>query len=104
EAKVNAALDEVMKGRTTFVIAHRLSTIFSADQILVMDGGRIVERGKHRELLAEGGRYRDLYEAQYRLETDQFVNPGEDPLAVALAGPAVAAGRQLGEPGPRLLP
>jgi ATP-binding cassette, subfamily B, putative efflux pump len=104
EALIQDALRALRKGRTTFVIAHRLSTIFSADQILVMDGGRIVERGTHRELLAKGGRYRDLYEAQYRLETDQFVNPGEDPLAVAIAEPAVGIGRALGEPGPRLLP
>src|SRR6185503_18799500 len=103
EALIQDALRALRRGRTTFVIAHRLSTIFSANQILVVDGGRIVERGTHRELLAKGGRYRDLYEAQYRLETDQFVNPGEDPLAIA--EPAVAAaGRPLGEPGPRLLP
>jgi len=105
EALIQDALRALRKGRTTFVIAHRLSTIFSADQILVLDGGRIVERGTHRELLAKGGRYRDLYEAQYRLETDQFVNPGEDPLAVVAAEPAArGGGRQLGEPGPRLLP
>jgi len=103
EALIQDALRALRKGRTTFVIAHRLSTIYSADQILVLDGGRIVERGGHRELLARGGRYRDLYEAQHRLETDQFVNPGEDPLAVA-AEPAARSGRPLGEPGPRLLP
>jgi ATP-binding cassette, subfamily B, putative efflux pump len=103
EALIQDALRALRKGRTTFVIAHRLSTIFSADQILVLDGGRVVERGRHRELLALGGRYRDLYEAQYRIETDQFVNPGEDPLAVATASPT-GPGRQLGEPGPRLLP
>jgi subfamily B ATP-binding cassette protein MsbA len=103
EALIQDALRALRKGRTTFVIAHRLSTIFSADQILVLDGGRIVERGTHRELLAKGGRYRDLYEAQYRLETDQFLNPGEDPLALVGAEPAVRAGRPLGEPGPRLL-
>jgi ABC-type multidrug transport system fused ATPase/permease subunit len=102
EALIQDALRALRKGRTTFVIAHRLSTIFSADQILVMDGGRIVERGIHRDLLAKGGRYRDLYEAQYRIETDVFVNPGEDPLAVA-AGPANVGSRQLGEPPPRLL-
>ena len=102
EALIQDALRALRKGRTTFVIAHRLSTIFSADQILVMDGGRIVERGIHRELLAKGGRYRDLYEAQYRIETDVFVNPGEDPLAVA-AGPANVGSRQLGEPPPRLM-
>ena len=86
EAMIQDGLRALRRGRTTFVIAHRLSTITSADQILVLDGGRIVERGTHRELLAlrkpsgEGGRYRDLYEAQYRIESDVFVNPGEDPV------------------------
>src|SRR6185503_14661070 len=104
EALIQDALRALRKGRTTFVIAHRLSTIFSADQILVLDGGRIVERGTHRELLAKGGRYRELYEAQYRLETDHYLNPGEDPLAlVAAAESAGHGGRPLGEPAPRLL-
>src|SRR3989449_6301875 len=66
------------RGRTTFVIAHRLSTIRSADQILVMERGEIVERGTHAELLAKHGRYRQLYDKQYRFEQDLFVNPGED--------------------------
>jgi subfamily B ATP-binding cassette protein MsbA len=60
------------------VIAHRLSTIQSADQILVLEGGEIVERGTHDDLLARGGRYRQLYDKQYRFERDRFINPGED--------------------------
>jgi subfamily B ATP-binding cassette protein MsbA len=60
------------------VIAHRLSTIRSADQILVLEGGEIVERGTHAELLAHGGRYRQLYDKQYHFEQDRFINPGED--------------------------
>jgi subfamily B ATP-binding cassette protein MsbA len=105
EALIQDALRALRKGRTTFVIAHRLSTIFSADQILVLDGGRIVERGTHRDLLAKGGRYRELYyEAQYRIETDQFVNPGEDPLAAVGETAAAPRVRPLGEPPPRLLP
>ena len=60
------------------MIAHRLSTIRSADQILVMEGGEIVERGTHDELLARDGRYRQLYDKQYKLETNRFINPGED--------------------------
>ncbi|WP_439648861.1 ABC transporter ATP-binding protein [Deinococcus betulae] len=68
EALVQAALERLMQGRTTFVIAHRLSTIRTADRIVVMDGGRIVEDGSHAELLARGGLYRDLYELQFRAE------------------------------------
>ncbi|MBL8183117.1 MAG: ABC transporter ATP-binding protein, partial [Blastocatellia bacterium] len=66
------------KGRTTFVIAHRLSTIRSADQILVVEAGEIVERGTHEELVAMDGRYKQLYDKQYRFEQNLFVNPGED--------------------------
>ena len=66
-----------MKGRTTFVIAHRLSTIRKADQILVVEGGEIVERGTHPELLAIQGRYRELYEKQHGLERNLFLAPGE---------------------------
>ena len=60
------------------MIAHRLSTIQSADQILVLEGGEIVERGTHEQLLAAGGRYKQLYDKQYKFERDQFINPGED--------------------------
>jgi ATP-binding cassette, subfamily B, bacterial len=66
EALIQAALKTVMRGRTSIVIAHRLSTILSADQILVMDRGQIVERGTHPELLAHGGLYASLYETQFR--------------------------------------
>jgi subfamily B ATP-binding cassette protein MsbA len=78
EELIQDGLRALRSGRTTFVIAHRLSTIRSADQILVLDGGEIVERGTHAELLARGGRYRQLYDKQYRRETDRFINPGED--------------------------
>ncbi|HUF17126.1 MAG TPA: ABC transporter ATP-binding protein [Thermoanaerobaculia bacterium] len=78
EALIQDGLRALRRGRTTFVIAHRLSTIRSADQILVIEGGRIVERGTHAELLATAGRYRQLYEKQYSFETDRFINPGED--------------------------
>jgi subfamily B ATP-binding cassette protein MsbA len=66
-----------MKGRTTFVIAHRLSTIRRADQILVIEQGRIVERGTHEQLFALGGRYHELYMKQHGLETNLFLAPGE---------------------------
>jgi ABC-type multidrug transport system fused ATPase/permease subunit len=78
EAKIQDGLRALRSGRTTFVIAHRLSTIRGANQILVLEAGEIVERGTHAELLARGGRYRQLYDKQYHFETDRFVNPGED--------------------------
>jgi ABC-type multidrug transport system fused ATPase/permease subunit len=78
EAMIQDGLRSLRRGRTTFVIAHRLSTIQSADQILVLEGGQVVERGTHDELLAKGGRYRHLYDKQYRFELDRFINPGED--------------------------
>ncbi len=78
EALIQDGLRSLRHGRTTFVIAHRLSTIQSADQILVLEHGEIVERGTHDELLALNGRYRQLYDKQYRFEKDRFINPGED--------------------------
>jgi ABC-type multidrug transport system fused ATPase/permease subunit len=78
EALIQDGLRSLRQGRTTFVIAHRLSTIRSADQILVIEAGEVVERGTHEELLASGGRYRQLYDKQYRFERDRFINPGED--------------------------
>jgi ABC-type multidrug transport system fused ATPase/permease subunit len=78
EAMIQDGLRELRQGRTTFVIAHRLSTIRSADRILVLEKGEIIERGTHAELLAVNGRYRQLYEKQYAFETDKFINPGED--------------------------
>jgi subfamily B ATP-binding cassette protein MsbA len=78
EQMIQDGLRRLRSGRTTFVIAHRLSTIRSADQILVLEAGEIVERGTHAQLLALNGRYRQLHDKQYMLETDRFVNPGED--------------------------
>ena len=78
ERQIREALHSLRAGRTTFVIAHRLSTIRSADQILVLEQGRIVERGSHRELMALGGRYRELHDTQYEIEKDLFINPGEE--------------------------
>jgi subfamily B ATP-binding cassette protein MsbA len=82
EALIRDGLRSLRRGRTTFVIAHRLSTIESADQILVLEHGEILERGTHRELIALGGRYRQLYEKQYGAEKDQYINPGEDFMTV----------------------
>ncbi len=65
EVLVQDAFEELMKGRTSFIVAHRLSTIKNADQILVMKAGNIIERGTHKELLAQGGFYKQLYESQF---------------------------------------
>ncbi len=78
ERMIQTGLNTLRKGRTTFVIAHRLSTIMSADMILVVEEGKIVERGTHEELLRLDGRYRQLYDKQYQFETNRFINPGED--------------------------
>src|SRR6188472_252519 len=78
EEMIQDGLRRLRSGRTTFVIAHRLSTIRSADQILVLEEGQVVERGTHAELLALNGRYRYLHDKQYKFEADRFINPGED--------------------------
>ncbi|MGQ0732493.1 MAG: ABC transporter ATP-binding protein [Acidobacteriota bacterium] len=93
EEMIQDGLRCLREGRTTFVIAHRLSTVRSADQILVLEAGEIVERGTHETLLALDGRYRQLYDKQYKLETDRFINPGEDftpepPRVVASKAPS----------------
>lgn len=75
ERLIQQALNKLLKGRTSFVIAHRLSTVRNADQVLVLDEGRIVERGKHAELIAQNGLYADLYNRQF------YTPPGETPLA-----------------------
>ncbi len=77
EAMIQEGLKFLMRGRTTFVIAHRLSTIRRADQILVIEGGRVVERGTHESLFALNGRYWDLYTRQHGVEANMFLAPGE---------------------------
>ena len=95
EAAVQAALAEALAGRTSVVIAHRLSTVRAADLILVIEGGRIVERGRHDDLLAAGGRYAELYRTQFdqrsAAETDALQtihpdDPARTPDRLALAG------------------
>ena len=85
EAMIQEGLGALMVGRTTFVIAHRLSTIRSADQILVLENGGIVERGTHSELIAHRGRYFDLYTRQAGVEANRFMNPGEKEAEPELA-------------------
>ncbi len=77
EALIQEGLRYLMRGRTTFVIAHRLSTIRRADQILVVEAGRVIERGNHETLYALGGRYYDLYTKQHAVEANLFLAPGE---------------------------
>jgi ABC-type transport system involved in Fe-S cluster assembly fused permease/ATPase subunit len=71
EQAIQAELEQIARGRTTLVIAHRLSTVMDANQILVMDAGRIVERGTHRELLALGGAYAEMWALQQQEEAAQ---------------------------------
>ncbi|HEX5727049.1 MAG TPA: ABC transporter ATP-binding protein, partial [Longimicrobiaceae bacterium] len=93
EFRIQEGLRRLRQGRTSFVIAHRLSTIRSADQILVLEQGEVVERGTHAELMVLGGRYRELHDRQYAIETDRFVNPGEElPGEPEVEEPPVAAG------------
>jgi ABC-type multidrug transport system fused ATPase/permease subunit len=87
EALIQEGLAELMRGRTSFVIAHRLSTIRRADTILVLEAGKIVEQGRHQELLALGGLYHNLYTRQYDLESNLFRNPGEAPPEEEAATP-----------------
>ncbi len=85
EALIQQGLSYLMQGRTTFVIAHRLSTIRRAEQILVMEQGQILERGRHEELYALRGRYYDLYTRQHGVETNLFLAPGEGDAAAVPA-------------------
>ncbi|HEX4605175.1 MAG TPA: ABC transporter ATP-binding protein [Candidatus Angelobacter sp.] len=92
EAYIQQGLKYLMAGRTTFVIAHRLSTIRQADQILVVEAGKIVEHGQHAELLALQGRYYDLYTRQHGLEENLFLAPGEGDKVEEKNGGARGAG------------
>jgi len=92
EAAIQAGLAYLMEGRTTFVIAHRLSTIRRAEQILVIEEGRIVERGTHESLYALGGRYYDLYTRQHGVDANLFLAPGEGDKVPESEAPARAGG------------
>jgi ABC-type multidrug transport system fused ATPase/permease subunit len=99
EALIQEGLAHLMKGRTTFVIAHRLSTIRRAEQILVVEAGRIVERGTHASLYAAHGRYYDMYTRQHGVESNLFLAPGEgDKVPAAAEEEAKAEGAGLANP------
>jgi subfamily B ATP-binding cassette protein MsbA len=92
EAAIQEGLSYLMKGRTTFVIAHRLSTIRRAEQILVLEAGRVIERGTHESLYALGGRYYDLYTRQHGIDANLFLAPGEgDKIEETEEAPALGA-------------
>jgi ABC-type multidrug transport system fused ATPase/permease subunit len=100
ESQIQEGMSYLMRGRTSFVIAHRLSTIRKADQILVMEQGRIVERGTHESLYAAGGRYFELYTKQYGVESNLFLAPGEgdaEPAELPVTAPADGAARTDGD-------
>ncbi len=96
EALIQEGLRYLMRGRTTFVIAHRLSTIRRAEQILVIEGGRIIERGTHASLYAMGGRYFDLYTKQHEVEANLFLAPGEGAGAEVEEAESASAGAGAG--------
>ncbi|MGA2096030.1 MAG: ABC transporter ATP-binding protein [Candidatus Acidiferrum sp.] len=93
EALIQEGLRYLMRGRTTFVIAHRLSTIRRAEQILVVEGGKVIERGNHTSLYAASGRYYDLYTKQHEVESNLFLAPGEGDSKDANEDGAPSAGR-----------
>src|SRR6266498_988153 len=101
EALIQEGLTYLMRGRTTFVIAHRLSTIRRADQILVVEKGRIVERGTHAALYAAGGRYFEMYTRQHGVESNLFLAPGEGEKAGEAEAPEPAPA---GGPAPPRFP
>ncbi len=101
EALIQEGLSYLMRGRTTFVIAHRLSTIRRADQILVVEKGRIVERGTHAALYAAGGRYFEMYTRQHGVESNLFLAPGEGETAAEAEAPEPAPA---GGPAPPRFP
>jgi len=100
EALIQEGLGYLMRGRTTFVIAHRLSTIRRADQILVVEAGRIIERGTHESLYKLGGRYYDLYTRQHGIETNLFLAPGEGDTSADDSSEGAGGRSGAGEPDP----
>ena len=102
EEMIQEGLAYLMQGRTTFVIAHRLSTIRRADQILVVEAGRIVEQGTHESLYVRGGRYHELYTRQHGIERNLFLSPGEGDV-VEEPAEVVPSSAADADPDPRTL-
>src|SRR5437879_2902317 len=98
EQMIQHGLSYLMQGRTTFVIAHRLSTIRRADQILVVEQGRIIERGTHAQLYEMRGRYYDLYTKQLGVESNLFLAPGEGDSVAADSGNGLPSAKELADP------
>ena len=96
EKAIQAELDRIQVGRTTLVIAHRLSTVMAADQILVMDSGRIVERGTHAGLLAADGHYAQMWRLQQQERTSLQEGQEQFPASVTSEEPARARGQEVG--------
>jgi ATP-binding cassette subfamily B multidrug efflux pump len=92
ERLIQAALEKLLSGRTSFVIAHRLSTIRNADQVQVLNEGEIIERGTHDSLMAAGGFYHDLYMSQFRYEAELTPDDGREPVEVLERQPVPAIG------------
>ncbi len=92
ERLIQGALEELLSGRTSFVIAHRLSTIRNADQVLVLNEGKIIERGTHDELMAASGFYHDLYMSQFRYDAATPADDGKEPREAVEMRPAGVAG------------
>ena len=94
EALIMQGLDRLSAGRTTFIIAHRLSTVIGADLICVMDRGRIVETGRHAQLLTRDGLYARLYRTQFAAEREPVAAAGRPVSSISAAGVAAIAGRR----------
>jgi len=92
EFLIQQALSELMTGRTTFVIAQRLRTIMRADEILVLDGGRVVQRGRHEELISETGLYRRIYDLELK-DQEEALSRGSEPAPIGSAADQGRGGR-----------
>ena len=82
EEAIRDALEELMNDRTTFIIAHRIQSVMNADQILVLENGRITQRGTHRELVKQEGLYKNIYDLQAKIETEVEREVADNQVAI----------------------